>query len=86
MRASESLWGAFTGSVTVLHSVLFLLSGINNTAALRAIAKIEWWIKITSGNDTISATRAIFRDSISSSIEGPDQHSLINQSINPSIK
>jgi hypothetical protein len=56
IRASCSLRGAFAGSVTVMHSVPLLLGGIENHAALRAIAEIEQWIKITSGNDTFSAT------------------------------
>jgi hypothetical protein len=60
VRASGLLPGSFAGSVTVLHSVPFLLGGINNPAALRVIAEIEQWIKNTSGNDTISASRAIF--------------------------
>jgi hypothetical protein len=63
VRASGSLHGAFARVVTVLHGVPFLLGGMDNTAALRAIAEIEQWIKITSeNNDTILATRAIFRD------------------------
>ncbi len=66
---------AFAWVVTVLHGVPFLLGGIDNTAALR---EIEQWIKITSeNNDTILATRAIFRDSIKSSTEDTDQHTLI---------
>jgi hypothetical protein len=77
VRASGSLRGAFAGAVTVQHGVPFLLGGIENTAALRAIAEIEQWIKSTSGNDTISATRAIFKDSITAGTECTDQHTLI---------
>jgi hypothetical protein len=44
-RASGSLLGAFARSVTVLHGVPFLLGGIHNTAALRAIAEIEQQVK-----------------------------------------
>jgi hypothetical protein len=47
VRASGSLRGAFAGSVTVLHGVPLLLGGIENIAALRAIAEIEQWVKIT---------------------------------------
>jgi hypothetical protein len=77
VRASGSLRGAFAGSVTVLHGVPFFLGGIENPAALRAIAEIEQWIKNTSGSNTISATRAIFKDSIVTSTESTDQHTLI---------
>jgi hypothetical protein len=76
-RASGSLRGAFAGSVMVMHGVPLLLGGIENHAALRAIAEIEQWIKITSGNNTFSATRAIFKDSICTNTESTDQHSLI---------
>jgi hypothetical protein len=76
VRASGSLRGAFVGAVTVQHGVLFLLGGIENTAALRAIAEIEQWIKSTSGSDTISATRAICKDSIMAGNECTD-HTLL---------
>jgi hypothetical protein len=77
MKASGSLRGAFAGSVTVVHGIPFLLGGTSNRAALRAIAEIEQWIKHTSGTDTISASRAIFRDSISSGTDTTDEHTLI---------
>jgi hypothetical protein len=72
VRASGLLRGTFAGSVTVLHGVPFLLGGIDNPTALRAIAEIEQWIKNTSGSDTISASRAI-----TTNTESTDQHSLI---------
>ncbi len=77
VRASCSLQGAFAGSVMVLNRVPFLLGGIDNTAALRAITEIEQWIKNTSGNDTISVTRAIFKDSITAGSKSTNQHTLI---------
>jgi hypothetical protein len=64
VRASGLLRGAYTGSVTVLHGIPFLIGGTCNTAAIRAIAEVELWIKLTSlGTDTISATRAILMES-----------------------
>ncbi len=77
VRASGSLRGAFAGSVTVMHGIPFLLGGTKNTAAIRAIAEIEQWVSITSGTDTISATRSILKDSICTHSDGTDQHTLI---------
>jgi hypothetical protein len=77
VRASGSLRGAFAGSVTVVHGVPFLLGGISHKAAIRAIAEIEQWVKHTSGSDTISATRAIFKESISTGIDTADEQTLI---------
>jgi hypothetical protein len=72
VRASASLRGAFAGAVTVMHGIPFLLGGTTNTAAIRALAEIEQWVTVTSGSDTIAATRAIFRDSISTHTDGTD--------------
>jgi hypothetical protein len=77
VRASGSLRGAFAGAVTVMHGIPFLLGGTKNHAAIRAIAEIEHWVQITSGSDTISATRAIFKDSITTHTDSTDQPALI---------
>jgi hypothetical protein len=54
------------------------VGGISDSAALRAIAEIEQWVKLTSGsNNTISATRAIFKDSINSCTDGTDTRIFI---------
>jgi hypothetical protein len=58
VHASGSLRVALAWVVTVLHGVPFLLGGIDNTAALRAIAEIEQWIKITSENNDIVSNPA----------------------------
>jgi hypothetical protein len=78
VRASGQLRGAYAGSVSVLHGVSFLLGGTGNTAAIRAIAEVELWIKLTStGNDTISATRAIFMESLTTSTDAHDTQIII---------
>jgi hypothetical protein len=54
------------------------LGGTENTAALRAIAEIEHWIKLTSrGTDTISATRAIFADTLIGNTDTHDQQCIL---------
>jgi hypothetical protein len=78
VRASGSLRGAFAGAVTVVHGIPFLLGGITDNAALRAIAEVEQWVNLTSGaTDTITATRAILRDSFNSGADGRDTRFLI---------
>jgi hypothetical protein len=78
VRASGALRGAFAGAVTVLHGIPFLLVGTENSAALRAIAEIEHWVRLTSrSTDTISTTRAIFADSLNGSHEHQDQHFIL---------
>lgn len=70
--------GPFAVAAMLLYCVPFLLGGTNKTAPFRVIAEIEQWVKITSGtSDTISATGAIFKDSITSSMEGTDHNTLI---------
>jgi hypothetical protein len=78
VRASGLLRGAYARSVIVMHGIPFLLGGTGNTAALRAIAEVELWIKLTSlGTDTISATRAIFMESLMTSIDTKDTHVIL---------
>jgi hypothetical protein len=60
-----------------VHGVPFLLGGISHKAALRAIAEVEQWVKHTSGTDTISASRAIFKESITSSTDTADEQTLL---------
>ncbi len=70
--------GVFAGSVTVLHGIPFLLGGTDNSAALRAIAEIEHWVRMTTrGTDTVSATRAIFADSLYGNTEHHDQQCIL---------
>jgi hypothetical protein len=62
----------------VLLGILFLLGGTGNTAPLRTRAEIENWIKQTSlGADTISATRAIFTDSLTTDTDMHDQQIIL---------
>jgi hypothetical protein len=78
VRAWGALRGAFAGAVTVLYGVPFLLGGTENSAALRAIAEIEHWVRLTSrGTDTVSATRAIFADSLYGTHEHHDQQCIL---------
>jgi hypothetical protein len=78
VRASGALRGAFAGAVTVLHGIPFLLGGTDNSAALRAIAEIEHWVRLTTrGTDTVSATRAIFADSLYGTHEHHDQQCIL---------
>jgi hypothetical protein len=77
VRASGTLRGAFAGSVTVMHGIPFLLGGTKNTPAIRAIAEIEQWVSITTGTDTISATRSILKDSFCTHSDGTDHRTLI---------
>ncbi len=78
VRALGALTGAFAGSLTVLHGIPFLLGGTENMAALRAIAEIGHWIRLTSqGTDTISATRAIFADSLIGNSEHHEQQCIL---------
>jgi hypothetical protein len=60
-----------------MHGIPFLLGGTKNFAAVRSIAEVEHWVRITSGSDTISATRAIFKDSITMHTDSIDQPTLI---------
>jgi hypothetical protein len=78
VRASGQLRGAYAGSVSVLHGISFLLGGTGNTAAIRAIAEVELWIKLTSiGTDTILATRAIFMESLTTSTDTHDTQIIL---------
>jgi hypothetical protein len=78
VRASGQLRGAYAGSVSVLHGISFLLGGTGNTAAIRAIAEVELWIKLTStGTDTVSATRAIFMESLTTNTDTHDTQIIL---------
>ncbi len=62
----------FPALVIILHGIPLLMGGTGNTAAIRANAEMEHWIKLTSrGTDTdiISATRAIFTKSLNTDTE-----------------
>jgi hypothetical protein len=49
----------------VMHGVTFLLGATKNSAAMRELAEVEHWVRLTSQDiDTISTTRAIFADSL----------------------
>ncbi len=75
---SGLIQGAFAGSVTVMHGISFLLGGTSNSPALRALAEVEHWVKLTlQGTDTISASRAIWADSLTTDTSTDDQQIII---------
>jgi hypothetical protein len=56
--SSGQLRNAFIGGVTVLQGIPFLLGGTSSRPAVRTLAPIEHWIRLTLyGTDDISATR-----------------------------
>jgi hypothetical protein len=83
VREVSRLGRTFTKGVHVMHGVPLLIGGISNTPAIRAIAEIEQWITITSsGTGNISATRAIFAESIRTSKTCTDQQHILRLPIN----
>jgi hypothetical protein len=63
---------------TVPHDIPFVLGSTGDTITLRAMAEIKCCIKVTSrGTDTISATMAIFIDSLTTDKEHQDQQIII---------
>ncbi len=62
---SGVLRGTFTGGVSVLHGIPFLLGGTHCTTAIRSMAEFGHWVRtVSQGVDDISATRTIFASSL----------------------